>query len=152
MGKSVGGGLFGGKAPTNGGGGYRGGANALGNAFGNQGVMPYAKGGVVGSPTMFAFGKGGSKLGIMGEAGEEAILPLKRGPDGSLGVQAGGGSGGGTVVQNSVKVDNHFNLDGAVSPETIVRMIQQGGARTKQEVERGLMDTLSRLQRDGATV
>lgn len=152
LGKSVGGGLFGGKAPTNGGGGYRGGANALGNAFGNQGVMPYAKGGVVGSPTMFAFGKGGSKLGIMGEAGEEAILPLKRGPDGSLGVQAGGGSGGGTVVQNSVKVDNHFNLDGAVSPETIVRMIQQGGARTKQEVERGLMDTLSRLQRDGATV
>lgn len=53
------------------------------------GVAPFAKGGVVASPTYFGSGGG---MGLMGEAGAEAILPLKRGPDGSLGVAAGGGA------------------------------------------------------------
>lgn len=149
---------FGGASGGSSGGGGFVGKNALGNAFGGSGVIPFARGGsftnsVVSSPTLFAFGKGGSKLGIMGEAGDEAILPLKRGPDGSLGVQSGGGgSRGGTVIQAPIQVENRFILDGAISPETIVKMIQQGGARTKAEVERGLMDTISRIQRDGATV
>ncbi|MDX3927439.1 MAG: phage tail tape measure protein [Shinella sp.] len=54
------------------------------------GITPFAKGGVVSAPTYFGTGSG---LGVMGEAGAEAILPLKRGPDGSLGVAAGGGAG-----------------------------------------------------------
>ena len=54
------------------------------------GVTPFAKGGVVSSPTYFGSGGG---LGLMGEAGAEAILPLKRGPDGALGVAAEGGGG-----------------------------------------------------------
>lgn len=63
-----------------------------GGAFGAQ---PFAKGGsftndVVNRPTFFAFANGGA-LGVMGEAGPEAVMPLQRGPDGSLGVQMFGG-------------------------------------------------------------
>ena len=57
-------------------------------------VMPFAKGGVVSSPTVFPM-RGGT--GLMGEAGPEAIMPLARGPDGSLGVR---GAGGGHVTVN----------------------------------------------------
>lgn len=52
------------------------------------GATPFAKGGVVASPTYFGTGGG---VGLMGEAGAEAILPLKRGPDGALGVATDGG-------------------------------------------------------------
>jgi phage-related minor tail protein len=48
----------------------------------------FANGGVVDSPT--AFGYGGGRTGIMGEAGSEAILPLSRGSDGKLGVTGSG--------------------------------------------------------------
>jgi TP901 family phage tail tape measure protein len=52
---------------------------------------------VVDQPTLFAFAKG---AGVFGEAGPEAIMPLTRGPDGRLGVQASGGAGGVTVTQH----------------------------------------------------
>jgi tape measure domain-containing protein len=71
--------------------------NANGNAFGANGIIPFAKGGIVNSPTLFPFAKG---IGLMGEAGPEAILPLKRGADGSLGVMASGGGGDVNVVVN----------------------------------------------------
>ncbi|TKD22325.1 phage tail tape measure protein [Rhodobacter capsulatus] len=61
---------------------------AQGGAFSQGRVMPFAKGGVVSSPTTFPM-RGAT--GLMGEAGPEAILPLARGADGRLGVQAGGG-------------------------------------------------------------
>ncbi|TPP10438.1 phage tail tape measure protein [Rhizobium glycinendophyticum] len=61
-------------------------------------VMPFADGGVVASPTYFRMGGG---TGLMGEAGAEAILPLKRGADGALGVAADG-AGGGTVIHFQV--------------------------------------------------
>jgi phage-related minor tail protein len=51
--------------------------------------MPFAKGGVVSGATAFPL-RGG--LGLMGEAGPEAIMPLTRGPDGSLGVRAQAGA------------------------------------------------------------
>ena len=68
--------------------------NAKGNAFGANAIIPYAKGGVVSQPQLFKFSTGGSgKLGIMGEGGApEAILPLKRGRSGNLGVEASGSS------------------------------------------------------------
>jgi lambda family phage tail tape measure protein len=52
----------------------------------------FANGGIVDSPTLFKFANGGAgNLGLMGEAGPEAIMPLRRGPDGKLGVAGGGG-------------------------------------------------------------
>ena len=52
-------------------------------------VTPFAKGGVIASPSYFPMGQG---LGLMGEAGAEAIMPLSRGSDGRLGVAGGGGA------------------------------------------------------------
>lgn len=60
-------------------------ANAKGNVLASGRVTAFASGGVVNSPTMFAM-RGG--LGLMGEAGPEAIMPLARGADGKLGVRA----------------------------------------------------------------
>ncbi|SLN54470.1 phage tail tape measure protein [Roseisalinus antarcticus] len=59
-----------------------------GGSFAQGRVMPFATGGVVSGPTTFPM-RGGT--GLMGEAGPEAIMPLSRGPDGKLGVRAGGG-------------------------------------------------------------
>lgn len=60
--------------------------------FGNVPVTPNANGGVVSGATMFPLAGG---LGLMGEAGPEAIMPLRRGSDGKLGVA--GGQGGQAV-------------------------------------------------------
>lgn len=70
---------------------------AKGGAFLQGQVMPFAKGGVVTQPTSFGMRQG---TGLMGEAGPEAIMPLTRGPDGRLGVQAAGGGRQVTVVMN----------------------------------------------------
>ena len=69
--------------------------NASGNAFGNGQVLPFADGGVVNSPALFGMGGG---LGLMGEAGPEAIMPLARGPDGALGVRGGAGGGANVTI------------------------------------------------------
>nr|BAR21172.1 phage-related minor tail protein [uncultured Mediterranean phage uvMED] len=67
--------------------------NAKGNAFDQGLVTKYAQGGIVTQPTLFKYGSGGSgNFGLMGEAGAEAILPLKRGRSGNLGVEASGGA------------------------------------------------------------
>lgn len=55
---------------------------------GGASITPFAEGGVVSRPTFFGAGGG---LGLMGERGAEAILPLSRGPDGKLGLAARGG-------------------------------------------------------------
>jgi hypothetical protein len=98
--------LFGGGAGSNiggPGGGYGGfGAMAMGGAFDN-GIRKYAKGGmftnsIVDQPTLFKFAKG---TGLMGEAGPEAIMPLKRDSQGNLGVRGGGGGGNVEVVVNN---------------------------------------------------
>ena len=79
---------------------------ANGGVF-NRGLTKFAKGGtftdgIFNSPTLFKFAKG-SKFGLMGEAGPEAVMPLKRGPDGSLGVQIHGNeTAGGDVIVNVI--------------------------------------------------
>ena len=106
----------------------------LGNLFGGGGagatVTPFAKGGVVASPSYFPNGR---QIGLMGEAGAEAILPLKRGADGTLGVSAGGGGGkaGPTIVFNVTATD-------AASFRRSEAQIQAMLARATQRGRRGL--------------
>jgi phage-related minor tail protein len=60
-------------------------ALAKGGVVSRGQVLPFAKGGVVAAPTYFPLARG---VGLMGEAGPEAVMPLARGPDGRLGVSA----------------------------------------------------------------
>jgi phage-related minor tail protein len=69
---------------------YLGGTAANGKVMSSGRMTAFANGGIVNGPTIFPMANG---AGLMGEAGPEAIMPLKRGADGKLGV-----SGGGTVV------------------------------------------------------
>ena len=59
---------------------------------------PFAQGGVVASPVTFPMG--GGRMGLAGEAGPEAIMPLARGTDGRLGVRTQGAGGGVTITMN----------------------------------------------------
>ena len=69
--------------------------SAKGNVFAKNKVVPYAYGGIIDRPTVFPMKNG---AGLMGEAGPEGILPLKRGRDGKLGVIAQGGGVGDIIV------------------------------------------------------
>lgn len=69
---------------------------ANGAAIQNGRVTPFAYGGVVNKPTLFPMANG---AGLMGEAGPEAIMPLRRGRSGRLGVEAVSGGVGNVVVK-----------------------------------------------------
>jgi phage-related minor tail protein len=103
---------------------------ADGGAFsaGRQ-IQAYANGGVVGGPTYFPMS--GGKTGLMGEAGPEAIMPLKRGKGGKLGVSVEGGSG-------SVNVVNNINVTGGSDPAAIraevAKLMPQITSATKSAV------------------
>ena len=72
---------------------------ANGMAFAKNKIVPYAKGGIVGRPTFFQYARGGyGNFGLMGEAGPEAIMPLRRGANGKLGVEASGAGIGNVTV------------------------------------------------------
>ena len=73
-----------------------------GAAFKNGNVIPFARGGVVNKPTVFPMANGGT--GLMGEAGAEAVMPLRRMSNGRLGVEA---DNGGNAVQ--VNIYNQSN-------------------------------------------
>ena len=64
--------------------------SANGNVFAKNKIVPYKMGGIVNKPTLFPMANG---MGLMGEAGPEAVIPLKRGSNGKLGVQSSGGVG-----------------------------------------------------------
>ena len=66
---------------------------------GGVSIAPFADGGVVARPTFFGSGGG---LGLMGERGAEAIMPLARGPDGRLGVAAQDHGRAGTQVHVTI--------------------------------------------------
>jgi len=77
--------------------------NAKGGVYESADLSKFSNS-IVNSPTMFAFAKG---AGLMGEAGPEAIMPLTRAADGSLGVRAlgtGGGNGGGMNININAPV------------------------------------------------
>ncbi len=102
--------------------GFNASASANGNVFSNGNLVPYADGGVVGGPTYFPMNDG--RTGLMGEAGPEAIMPLKRGKDGKLGVQAEGGAGDVVIHQN-------FNFQ-ANGDESVKKIIAQAAPQIAQ--------------------
>lgn len=75
---------------------------ADGGSFAQGRVVPFARGGIVSSPTTFPM-RGGT--GLMGEAGPEAIMPLTRGPNGRLGVEVQGQAGAVHVTMNVTTPD-----------------------------------------------
>lgn len=77
-----------------------GGLFADGGVVANNKVVPFAYGGVVDKPTLFPMANG---AGLMGEAGPEAIMPLRRTASGRLGVEASGGGVGNVVVNVDAK-------------------------------------------------
>ncbi|MFS7385018.1 phage tail tape measure protein [Rahnella inusitata] len=81
--------------------------NAKGGVYDSPSLSSFSNG-VYSSPTMFAFAKG---AGVFGEAGPEAIMPLTRAADGSLGVRAlgSGGSGSGGAPQVYITIDSSGN-------------------------------------------
>lgn len=101
-----------------------------GSGFGSFGgsvpVAPFAEGGIVASPAYFPTGRG---LGLMGERGAEAIMPLSRGPDGRLGVRAAGGSARplSVIVQVSTPDVDSFRRSEAQVSAAIARAVARGG-------------------------
>lgn len=92
---------------------------ANGAAFAGGGVVPFARGGIVGGPT--AFPMRGGRTGLMGEAGPEAIMPLRRGRNGRLGVEM---AGGGELV---IRLDKGLRAEMAGEMEGVaVRVVQDG--------------------------
>jgi lambda family phage tail tape measure protein len=104
-------------------------AGLFGGGLGGGGglpVSPFADGGVIATPSYFAMGRG---LGLMGERGAEAIMPLSRGPDGKLGVRAGGGGERRPVsvtVQVSTPDADSFRRSEAQVSAAIARAVARG--------------------------
>jgi hypothetical protein len=99
--------------------------SANGNAFLGGNVIPFARGGVVGGPTM-------TPMALMGEAGPEAIMPLSRGPGGKLGVAlhgAGNDNGGPPVIMQ----DNRTIHIGAGASQEMVAQLKDAFARDRRE-------------------
>jgi lambda family phage tail tape measure protein len=98
-----------------------------GGAFASGRVSAFAKGGVVSGATTFPM-RGG--MGLMGEAGPEAIMPLSRGADGALGVKAAGGG-------QSVTVNMNVSTPDAAS-----------FSRSRSQIAAGINRAISRGQRN----
>ncbi len=147
---NIGGGLLGGAASAGAG---ATGSGAMGMPTGWQGYVPNAKGGVyaspslsafsgqiVSNPTLFAFARG---AGLMGEAGPEAIMPLKRGADGSLGVRAiGGGQQSAAAPNVYITIENGGNVSSQADPgwgEFGKRMGNIAAQESQKVINRNLM-------------
>jgi len=105
-------------------------ASAKGNVFAGGNVVPFAKGGIVSRPTVFPMPHG---MGLMGEAGPEAILPLQRGPGGRLGVESTPAAP--PVVNVVINSDRQFAVTQQASPDgrTMEIMIDQVTARNAMD-------------------
>lgn len=124
---------------------------ATGGMFGM--AQKFAKGGsftnqIVSSPTLFRFAKG-AKMGQMGEAGPEAIMPLKRGPNGSLGVQMHGG-GRPTVQLGDVHLHNSFA--GAIGIDSVAEMNRQAAEAAVATVKRQFADIAAEYEQNGVVM
>ncbi|MBN6398460.1 phage tail tape measure protein [Escherichia coli] len=113
-------------------------ANADGGVYHSADLSRYS-GTVVNRPTFFAFAKG---AGVMGEAGPEAILPLRRGADGKLGVVAATSGRGMTMFapQYNIQINNDGS-DGQIGPEAMQAVYNLG--------KRAAADFMQQQSRDG---
>lgn len=109
--------------------------SANGNVFASPGLHAYANS-VVGKPTFFPFANG---IGLMGEAGPEAIMPLRRGSDGRLGVSAQGASGGGALHYAPSTV---FHIDSRSDRGAVMADLD----RALQANNQGQMEQLKRMR------
>lgn len=91
--------------------------------LGNK-AQPFASGGVIAAPTFFPLGQGG--LGVAGEAGAEAILPLSRGPDGRLGVSTQGGSASNVTINIATPDAESFRRSETYLSGLIARAVARG--------------------------
>tara|TARA_Y200000002_G_scaffold58749_1_gene44001 strand:- start:8543 stop:10771 length:2229 start_codon:yes stop_codon:yes gene_type:complete len=107
--------------------------NAKGNVFAQNKVVPYKIGGIVDRPTIFPMANG---AGLMGEAGPEAIMPLKRGRNGKLGVESSGGIGninvnvdasGSNVQSDSTQSAELGKMLGMAVQAELIRQKRPGG-------------------------
>jgi len=120
-------------------------ASAKGNVFSSPGLSAYSNS-IVSSPTLFAFANG---AGLMGEAGPEAVMPLTRGPDGSLGVRASGSGSGSTVINVNAPVTiSNDNGGGAISATNTASTARQ----LKSIVETAITDRLRREMSPGGVL
>lgn len=110
--------------------------NAVGGVYNSADLSRYS-GSVVSRPTFFAFAKG---AGVMGEAGPEAILPLRRGADGKLGVVAAGGGMAMFAPQYNIEIHNDGN-NGQIGPQALKAVYEIG--------KKGASDFLQQQGRDG---
>jgi hypothetical protein len=123
---------------------------AMGGVFGSSGLSAYSNS-VVSRPTLFPFARG---IGLMGEAGSEAILPLKRTSSGNLGVESSGGGVNITInnnasgVQATAEVTNNGN--GGKSIEVMIdevmsrNMMKSGSLSSKALSLRGAGQPMAR--------
>ena len=102
---------------------------------GGSEVKAYANGGVVSGPTTFPMA--GGKTGLMGEAGPEAIMPLKRGSNGKLGVQMEGGSQGNVVINQS------FNFQ-ANGDDSVKKLIAQAAPKIADMAKASVIESRRR--------
>jgi TP901 family phage tail tape measure protein/lambda family phage tail tape measure protein len=127
----------------------------------------FAKGGaftnsIVSSPTMFKFADGGAmRTGLMGEAGPEAIMPLSRGADGSLGVQANGlreamdrqqgGANGSPVLNMSFQSTSINGVEYVSRDQLESAMAETRRSASRDGAKRGMTMTLDRIQNSSST-
>lgn len=119
--------------------------NAKGGVYDSPSLSAYS-GGIYDSPKFFAFAKG---AGVFGEAGPEAIMPLKRGPDGSLGVQlhSGGQASGGSVGDINVYQTIHVSGNGDAALQRAMEEAARKGAN--DGAKRARQDMLQDFQNRG---
>lgn len=88
-------------------------------------AVPFAGGGVVAAPTYFPMA--GGRLGVMGERGAEAIMPLNRGPDGRLGIRSAGTAAATQVTVNIQAADvESFRRSEAQVSAALARAVARG--------------------------
>lgn len=108
-------------------------ASANGNAFMNGKLQAFASGGIVNSPTLFNHSGG---VGLMGEAGSEAIMPLQR-INGKLGVAA--------TTSGSNVIINIENKSGTpISADMISSFQKQSSTGESQKVVNIVLDAVNR--------